>query len=189
LKQNLSEAKIIELHNSHDVSIMIPSHEGIGIGFYESISLGIPIVTLDYPLYREVVIEDRSGWILPSRGVPLSDNLMSVVTGVNLIEGALTDFLCNLKETEVQSLKESTKALYIEKFSNFEFDRLINRVIGSKRNRVWNVSSGRATTLVTILNITARVLIKLYRLYFKKILPLTVNQKYTLKQFLFKFDK
>ena len=189
LNQNLSEAEILALYDTHDVSIMIPSHEGIGIGFYESISLGVPIVTLDYPLYKEIVIAGRSGWVLPSREVPISDNPASVITGVNLVTGGLTEFLCNLKENEAQSLKESTKALYIEKFSNFEFHRLMMRAIGSERNRNISISSGRANALESILNLAARVLVKLYRLYFKKWLPLTINQKYRLKQFLFKLEK
>ena len=66
-------SKLIELYRAHDVSVQVSSHEGIGLGFYESLSQLTPVISLDIPPHNEIV-NNHCGWLLPAKLTELQDN-------------------------------------------------------------------------------------------------------------------
>jgi glycosyltransferase involved in cell wall biosynthesis len=70
----LSHAEILKLYECCDVSIQVSSHEGLGLGFYESISRGTPVISLDVPPHNEVVLRGKTGWLLKTTDQALPDN-------------------------------------------------------------------------------------------------------------------
>ena len=66
--------EIVKLYLQHDIFIHMGDHEGLGLGFYESIVCGTPVFTIDTPPNNEIIRENRNGWLIPCTHVPLSDN-------------------------------------------------------------------------------------------------------------------
>lgn len=60
----LTYKEICQLYIDHDISIQISKHEGLGLGFYESLYLATPVLTLDTPPHNEIVIHNKYGWCM-----------------------------------------------------------------------------------------------------------------------------
>jgi hypothetical protein len=141
----LSDFEIADLYLNHDVSIQIPSHEGIGIGFYESISLGTPVVTIDRSPHREAVVTNRSGWLLPATPMALPDNPYGVTDAAQLKPGTLTRFILELTPQDLLKTSNETKAFYQERFSNSQFAiHLVSNIYSKKlinnNSMIYNLS-------------------------------------------------
>ena len=81
ITRTLSHQEILDFYTEHHVSIQVASHEGLGLGFYESLACGTPVISLDQAPHNEVILEGKSGWLIPSREFDLSDNNQSLVKG------------------------------------------------------------------------------------------------------------
>jgi FkbM family methyltransferase len=79
LDRCLSRDEILDLYEAHDVSIQVPSHEGLGLGFYESLCRSTPILSLDCPPHNEIVLEGETGWLIPARPKNMPDNERAIV--------------------------------------------------------------------------------------------------------------
>lgn len=81
ITKHLSYHKEIDaLYANADVVIQVSKHEGLGLGFYESISRGIPVVTLDTAPHNEIIKDGENGWILKNvRFEPMKDNPKGIV--------------------------------------------------------------------------------------------------------------
>ena len=79
---NFSSKEILTAYLSNDVSIQVSSHEGLGMGFYESISSLVPVISLDTPPHNEPVREGVTGWLIkPDDNFCLYDNDEALVEG------------------------------------------------------------------------------------------------------------
>lgn len=188
ISENLSEDQIISLYRSHDVAIQIPTHEGIGIGFYESISLGVPVVTIDSQPHNEVIIPKKSGWLLECHPVPMQDNLSGVIEAAMLNPGALKKFLTELRYDEMIMTKQTTREFYIDNFSNLLFNTRLQTIFGGKTALL------RSTQTITERKDTNgydkffNFAIRFTRQYVYKLIPLSTTQKYNIKKAVLKVD-
>ena len=116
-----SYRQVLESYQEADIVVHVSSHEGLGIGFYEALSLGRPVVTLDTPPHNEVVEEGVSGWLVRGNEKrPMSDNSQALIseTLVNVDNLAKT-----LKQAYYEYLdnpaqwKQRTKESYNRRFS------------------------------------------------------------------------
>lgn len=112
----LSHRDVQRLYDETDVSIQISSHEGLGMGFYESVSRATPVISLDLPPHNEVVLPGQTGWLLPCTLLDLEDNDDAVVRGGRLIEGALTALLLDLSQDSVAEMIEATAKTHALRF-------------------------------------------------------------------------
>ena len=74
IQKHIEYNEIINLYNTHDIFIQVSKHEGLGISFYEALSCGIPIITLDTPPHNEIIINGVNGWTIPCYYKKMSDN-------------------------------------------------------------------------------------------------------------------
>ena len=115
--ENLRHEDIIDTYRQSDVSIQISSHEGLGLGFYESISVGTPIVSIDVAPHNEIVRPSVSGWLLSSRPVVLIDNNEALVHGNEIDVNELAELLAELTNDKVAELIPSTADLFNRRFN------------------------------------------------------------------------
>lgn len=54
---------LINLFNN-DIYIHLGGQEGLGLGFYEALYMGIPIITLDWTPNNELIINNVNGWLI-----------------------------------------------------------------------------------------------------------------------------
>jgi glycosyltransferase involved in cell wall biosynthesis len=189
IKKELTDSDIAQLYKDHDVSIQIPTHEGIGIGFYESISLGTPVITLNWEPHSEAISSGFSGWLLPATSFNLPDNSDGVVDAGNLEACSLANLLVNLNEQEIIEVRSRTHNFYLENYSNTIFRTQLLGGLGSKK-----IINPRART--SIIKLREVIYLKSFNIFAKfskkylvKIIPLSVSQKYRIKQFLRLIDQ
>jgi glycosyltransferase involved in cell wall biosynthesis len=189
IKRALSDSDIADLYKSHDVSIQIPTHEGIGIGFYESTSLGVPVITLNREPHNEIVTSDFSGWLLPATPFELPDNLHGIVSAGELEFGSLANFLVNLSFEQVTEIKLRTQKFYLKNYSNVIFRTRLLSSLGSKRMISPKQSSVAKKPAKIRYRNTFDKFHGFYKRYLIKIIPLSINQKYKIKKFIFLIDQ
>ena len=177
IRENLTDSQIRDLYLKHDVSIQISSHEGLGIGFFESIALGIPVVTLNHSPHNEVIVNEESGWNLPCNLFDLPDNRNGVVKAAKLVEGKLAEFLLKISKSEVRIMSEKTQKFYMKKFSNSGFaSRVISAMIPDPVHQ-------ETFTVAKLEKLYSRVLVYFFRTGKKYLLPyLSIRIKYHLKK-------
>lgn len=125
---HLEHSEIISLYKNSHVSIQVSSHEGLGVGFYESISCSTPVISLDTAPHNEVVKNDVSGWLLPCEFRDLKDNNAAIVQGAYFKTDDLANKIVELSnnEKEINKLIVSC-GLFFQK--NFTEDLLCERII------------------------------------------------------------
>jgi glycosyltransferase involved in cell wall biosynthesis len=74
IQDHLKYSDIIDLYYSHHVSVQVSKHEGLGLGFYEAINTGTPIITLNTPPHNEIVLNNVNGWVIDCYYKPMKDN-------------------------------------------------------------------------------------------------------------------
>ena len=76
---NETYKKNLENYLNTDIFIHFGSHEGLGLGFYESLYMGTPILTIDWIPNSEIVKENENGWLVKCSYTNLYDNLSSIL--------------------------------------------------------------------------------------------------------------
>jgi glycosyltransferase involved in cell wall biosynthesis len=51
----------------------------LGIGFYESLATGTPVISLDTQPHNEIIIDNITGWLIPKYYLPMTDNTDSLI--------------------------------------------------------------------------------------------------------------
>lgn len=74
LQQHYTYKDIIELYYTHHISIQVSKHEGLGIGFYESVLTGTPVLTLNTPPHNEIILDTINGWHIQCYYKKMEDN-------------------------------------------------------------------------------------------------------------------
>lgn len=117
----LTRQEIQFLYQESDVSIQVASHEGIGLGFYESIAAGVPVVALDAQPNNEVVIDGLTGWLIPCKQIPLPDNPQGIVYANSFDLKSLVDVLTKIQKRDLHSLKAKLVKVHSDNFSRLSF--------------------------------------------------------------------
>jgi glycosyltransferase involved in cell wall biosynthesis len=79
IQSHLKYSDIIDLYYNHDVTIQVSKHEGLGIGFYESLYTGTPVITLNTPPHNEIIIDNVNGWLVECSYKKMTDNPNSFI--------------------------------------------------------------------------------------------------------------
>lgn len=113
ISKSLSHQEILYLYSTHDVSIQVSSHEGLGLGFYESLACQTPVISLDQAPHNEVIVDGKSGWLLESKKIELKDNNQAMVSGGEFEHQSLVHLLLKLI-LHPEEIKSVTKKCHQE---------------------------------------------------------------------------
>jgi FkbM family methyltransferase len=114
--RSLGRNEILDLYEEHDVSIQVSSHEGLGLGFYESISRCTPVLSLDAPPHNEIVLEGETGWLIPARPVAMPDNDRSIVSAWQFDTVALTERILTLERKLIDHVTATSADVFMTRF-------------------------------------------------------------------------
>ncbi|WP_082028777.1 glycosyltransferase family 4 protein [Xanthomonas sacchari] len=114
--RKLSRQQILDLYESHDVSIQVSSHEGLGLGFYESIGHGTPVLSLDCPPHNEVVQQDATGWLIPSWSIPAPDNDRAIVSAYRFNTTDLAMRILTLERDAIDAVTAACGQVFMMQF-------------------------------------------------------------------------
>jgi glycosyltransferase involved in cell wall biosynthesis len=76
---NLTYKSIIDKYNENDIFIHLGSHEGLGLGFYEALYTGTPILTINWTPNNEIIFNNINGWIIDCDYSNVNDNSNSLI--------------------------------------------------------------------------------------------------------------
>jgi glycosyltransferase involved in cell wall biosynthesis len=79
IQEHLSYDDIIKLYYEHHVSIQVSKHEGLGLGFYEALATGTPVISLDTSPHNELIKDGVNGWLIPCYYKEMTDNKDSFI--------------------------------------------------------------------------------------------------------------
>lgn len=68
----LTYQQVLEVYSQHHVVVMCSRAEGLGLPFYEAARAGCAVLTLDIPMYRELVEHNVNGWLIKSSVEPIA---------------------------------------------------------------------------------------------------------------------
>ncbi len=75
----LSYDEVMTMYLQCDIVIQVSKHEGLGIGFYEALSFGKPVITLDVSPHNEIVRPNINGWLIKATTKPSVENVQSPI--------------------------------------------------------------------------------------------------------------
>jgi len=79
IAKSLPYNEILRLYHTYDIHIHMGTHEGLGLGFYEAIQQGCPVLTMNGEPNNEIIIDNKNGWFVDCRQHPMTDNLQGIV--------------------------------------------------------------------------------------------------------------
>jgi FkbM family methyltransferase len=141
IKKDFSFTEILEMMRNHDVLIHVSSHEGLGLGLYESVANGCPVLSHAGKPHSEIVVRDKTGWVIAAQPVPLPDLKDGIVNAWTFMNEDLTKQIVNINHQEIDAIKNNMRNFYNDNFSEFTLaKRLIFSIPFSCRKYV--VGSG-----------------------------------------------
>jgi hypothetical protein len=98
-----SYKEIIEKYIENDISIHLGTHEGLGLGFYESLYTGTPMITIDWTPNNEIIKDNINGWIIKCDYCKVNDNnncmiQMGLLNQIDL-NNKIIEILTNINST------------------------------------------------------------------------------------------
>lgn len=88
---NLSYKEVLNCYVNSDIFIHMGSHEGLGLGFFESIYCGTPILTMNWTPNNEIISNYINGWLINCNYEILYDNDNSLINRGTIEENHLKD--------------------------------------------------------------------------------------------------
>ena len=76
---NNSYRSIIDKYFENDIFIHMGSHEGLGLGYYEALYSGCPIIIMDWIPGNEIIKDKINGWYIKCSYNTLNDNNNSLI--------------------------------------------------------------------------------------------------------------
>lgn len=98
IQQHLPYSEILNLYYDHHISIQVSKHEGLGLGFYESLATGTPIITLDTAPHNELVKDGINGYIIPCYYKTMTDNTDSFIESAYFDNNDLANIILDLSD-------------------------------------------------------------------------------------------
>ena len=94
MQQAMSHKDIDAIYERSDIVIQVSKHEGLGLGFYEALEHRKPVLTLDVPLYREIV--QQAGWFIPAELSINNENKQAIVESYDFYISDMENMLRHL---------------------------------------------------------------------------------------------
>ena len=76
---HMSYKEIIDKYIENDIFIHMGTHEGLGLGFYESLYCGNPILTINCIPNNEIIINNINGWLIECKYEEPNDNNDAII--------------------------------------------------------------------------------------------------------------
>lgn len=76
---NMNYKNVIQVYLNADITIHLGDHEGLGLGFYESLNCYTPILTLNCYPNCEIIENNKNGWLIDCQFENFTDNNKGLV--------------------------------------------------------------------------------------------------------------
>ena len=126
---NLSYKDIVQTYIDNDIFIHMGSHEGLGLGFYESLYCGTPILSMDWTPNNEIIDNYVNGWLVICTYGVIHDNDNSLINKGIIYEIDLKNKIIEILNNKntlsiINNTINNRKHLYNENKKMFESNLL-----------------------------------------------------------------
>ena len=110
----------------NDIFIHLGSHEGLGLGFYESLYCGTPILTTNWTPSNELITDNINGWLIDTDYGEILDNTVSLINKCIINEHKFKEKIIKIITERENTLKvldytfKNKELLYNKNKINFE---------------------------------------------------------------------
>lgn len=171
ISDDLSRPAIELLYQSHDLSIQVSSHEGIGLGFHESIANGCPVISLDAAPHNEVVVPKTTGWLIPAYPAPMADNTSSIVSSWKFLNADLQRVIQTVTKAEISALSMLCVSLSETTSSSLTKELALKTALRETRKFTFHNNRDLDGEAASILNFTLKILSVLAQKPLAKLVP------------------
>jgi len=113
----LPREEVEDLYKSHDVSIQVSSHEGLGLGFFESLQKNTPVITLNGSPHNEFIEQNHNGLLLDCWKIKISDNIHAIINAWDFKTSDLSREIISLNKDRITVFIENIYTSYNERLS------------------------------------------------------------------------
>jgi len=113
--------EIIEFYKNHDVTIQLSSHEGLGLGLYESLAFGTPVISHIGQPHAEAIRHKVAGWLIGADAIQMPDNDEAIVPAWNFHKEELVALLAKLEHEEIRQVANLIPKYFESNFSEAMF--------------------------------------------------------------------
>jgi glycosyltransferase involved in cell wall biosynthesis len=117
----LPRETIETLYAEHDVSIQVSSHEGLGLGFFESLQKLTPVISINATPHNEFIEHNISGILIDCEFMDVDDNRHSIVNAWDFQDEDLCNAISEINKDKVSQLINNIYDSYNLKFSESAF--------------------------------------------------------------------
>ena len=131
-----SYKQILETYINNDIFIHLGTQEGLGLGFYESLYCGTPILTINWIPNIELIQHNKNGWVSSCLYSKNYENTISIINKGNIIKSELyttiIEILSNTKKT-ISIIKDTynNKSILYKKNMEYFNDKFIKILLSS----------------------------------------------------------
>lgn len=131
----LSHSEVNALYDACDVVIQVSKHEGLGIGFYEALSHGKPVITLDVPPHNEIIRPGVNGWLVPATLHPSTENPQAPIGSAHFRLEDLAETVSLAIETMRAAAAAAAlkRALYTDYNTRLSLNAFVRRLFAALR--------------------------------------------------------
>ncbi len=104
--KNISYKEILSLYTKHDVFIHLGDHEGLGLGFHESLYYNCPVVTINCPPNNEI-INEFNGYLIDCTYTEMTDNIQGIVKKSVVNENDIYKVIKSISFANIAELKNN----------------------------------------------------------------------------------
>lgn len=133
IDSHLKYGDILRLYDDTDITIHVSKHEGLGLGFYESVSRGKPVLTLNTLPHTEIIKDGVNGWVIDCEYVGMHDNengiVKSAIFDIDTLANKIVEIYRSIKNIQEFRSASKTRILkdYEERFNYVQYQqRLID---------------------------------------------------------------
>jgi glycosyltransferase involved in cell wall biosynthesis len=123
VQRSLTTSEIQHLFQTNDISIQLSKQEGLGLGFYEPLQFGVPVLTLNVPPHNEIIRDGINGWLVPATMTDtMTDNPQALYGSSTFKKEDLCSTLIDIVNTRWAALdRQSMNDHYTKNYSTEVF--------------------------------------------------------------------
>ena len=131
-----SYKQILETYVNNDIFIHLGTQEGLGLGFYESLYCGTPILTINWIPNIELIQHNKNGWVSSCLYSKNYENTISIINKGNIIKAELyttiIEVLSNTKKT-ISIIKDTynNKSILYKKNMEYFNDKFLKILLST----------------------------------------------------------
>ena len=126
---NKTYKEVLNLYTKHDVFIHFGDHEGLGLGFYESMYFNVPVLTINCVPNNEIIKNTINGWTIKCTYTDLTDNNEGISRKAVINENDIYKKILEICKVNIDEYKNNIKNFKINYLNPNDYLKRWNNIL------------------------------------------------------------